>query len=153
VYDAQNRLISIHSLPDDVTTTYTYDAVGNLIQTTTSDGAGNNARIQTRRYDLQGRLIGELSGEGSAVLATLVDPTQTQIAAVGQNYGIRLASAAAGRRISPPPPDGPNGPGRTTLFYYDADGRLTASINALGEVVGYQYDVFGGLTTTTAYAT
>ncbi|MGY1490816.1 hypothetical protein ACW4YW_15525, partial [Methylobacillus pratensis] len=151
VYDANNRLqstqektLSQHAM-QGLMTVYTRDNVGNLLSTIALDFANfpPSDRTQSQRYDLQGRLIAELNGEGSkALLALSGTPTQAQIDNIWNTYGIRYEYDAAGQRIATITPNGTNASGLRTRHYYDNDGRLTHSINALGEVTEYRYNAF-----------
>jgi YD repeat-containing protein len=129
------------------TTTYSYDAVYNLIsQSTASSSSATGAadgRTQTVKYDNLGRKVATLSGVGSAALAA----PGANAAQVWATYGTSYAYDAAGRLISQTDPDG-----RRTLFYYGNDGRLTYQIDGDGGVVQYGYDTFGEKTDVTAYA-
>ena len=126
------------------TTGYGYDALGRLVSTLVS--ATGVSQATTRRYDLRGRLIGELSGIGSAALAAFGEnPTAVQIDAVYQTYGTIYAYDDADRLISKLEPNGVDGAGVRTLYYYNRDGNLTHTINALGEVEERLYDALGRL--------
>ncbi|MDN6886457.1 hypothetical protein QMO14_22970, partial [Variovorax sp. CAN2819] len=142
VYDKLNR-ISQQTNYEGTVTQYTYDSVGNLISTTTAAGT-SEARTLSARYDIQGRLIGELSGVGSALLVG--GQTQAQIDAIWVQYGLAHAYDAAGRRVSTT-----DAYGNKTLFFYDLDGRLTHTVNALGEVAEQQYNTLGQLTASIQY--
>src|SRR5262249_36855793 len=61
-YTALNQLDTA-TAPDGTATQYTYDAVGNLVKTVKAAGTGE-ARSLLARYDAQGRLVAELSGNG-----------------------------------------------------------------------------------------
>lgn len=143
-YDALNRIFQ-ETTPEGTVTQYTYDNVGNLTRTDKALGIPETRTLQAR-YDLQGRLIGELTGEGSNQITAGM--TQTQIDAIWRDWGVAHAYDAAGRRISTTDQFG-----NKTLFYYDADGRLTHTINALGDVAESQYNALGQLTATIRYAT
>ncbi len=148
-YDAANQLKSVTTLPDNIQTSYAYDSVGHLVSTTSAAGTGEARTVQAR-YDLQGRLTGELSGEGSAALQALLaqnpNATAAQIDAIWASYGIRHAYDAAGRRISTTDANG-----LKTLFYYDSANRLAYTVNALGEVSQSVYNAFGDVTDTRRY--
>jgi YD repeat-containing protein len=128
-------------------TQYTYDSVGHLIQTDQAFGTAEVRTLQTH-YDKQGRVIAELTAEGSAALAALSTPTQAQIDAIWTSYGTSYAYDAAGRRISMTDANG-----NKTLFYYSIDGDLKYTINAMGEVVNHSNDAFREETMTVRYGT
>ncbi|WP_390342926.1 hypothetical protein ACFJIS_21260 [Variovorax boronicumulans] len=144
VYDKLNRVTQRTNFEGTVTQ-YVYDKVGNVVATTSAVGT-TDARIVNARYDIQGRLVGELAGVGSALL--VAGQTQAQIDTIWTQYGVTHAYDAAGRRISTT-----DGYGYKTLFFYDAGGRLTHTINALGEVTERQYDSLGQLGATVHYGT
>ncbi|WP_198156104.1 hypothetical protein, partial [Herbaspirillum autotrophicum] len=136
-YDANNRLIA-ETNAEGTVTTYRYDQVGQLIQTTRGVGSGE-VRTGNARYDVQGRLIGELTAQGSALLDG--SQSQAQIEAIWAQYGVRHSYDAAGRRLSTIDQNG-----NKSVFFYDVDGHQTHSINALGEVSENRYNVLGQLT-------
>lgn len=120
-------------------TTYTYDTVGNLL----SKKVGQ-ATVQ-RRYDVQGRLTAELAPQDAARLEGLT--VQAEIEAVWTAYATKHTYDAAGLLISTTDPNG-----NRTLFYYDTDGRLSFTVNAMGEVSGQTYNGFGQVETRRQYA-
>lgn len=126
-------------------TAYSYDAVGNLTATTRAIGTAE-VRTLTQRYDLQGRLTGELSGEGSALLNG--GQTSAEIDVIWARHGMTHTYDAAGRRTG-----STDANGNRTLFFYDVDGNLTHTVNALGEVEARQYNSFNQVTTTTRHGT
>ncbi|WP_081064336.1 LysM peptidoglycan-binding domain-containing protein [Burkholderia stagnalis] len=143
-YDAMGRLLerTTSAMLGSTATRYTYDSEGRVTSETTGD------RALHYRYDVQGRLIAQLSGEGAAALAALAGkPTAAQVDAVWRSWGEHYTYDAAGRRTS-----STDANGSRTTFYYDAAGRVTHQVNALGEVAEQRYDALGNLTQTLAYA-
>ncbi|ROH83782.1 RHS repeat protein, partial [Pseudomethylobacillus aquaticus] len=151
-YDANNRVVQTDSRPDNLITTYVYDNVGQLVETVRAVGAAE-ARANLVRYDLQGRVMAELGGEGVKALEVLkaevvaasgpgTEPTQVQIDSVWNTYGMRYVYDKAGQRIQTILPNGTSTSGLKTRYYYDHDGRLTHVINALNEVTEYRYNAF-----------
>lgn len=149
---------------DGTVTRFTYDADGRLLTSgrgwtfSGSTLVATDVRTRTQRYDLQGRLIGELDGVGSAALAALgASPTSAQVEALWASYGTIYAYDAAGRRTQRGDANG-----NVTLYFYDADNRLTYTVarvknpdNAaewLGEVSARQYDALGEVTAEIRYA-
>ncbi|RZL02851.1 MAG: RHS repeat protein [Rubrivivax sp.] len=148
-YDANNRLRRTEQKPTGLVTTHDYDEVGNLTKTSTvvkATGQADETRVQQRRYDKLGRVIAELGGEGSkAVAGSAVD-------AEWNKYATRHVYDNAGRRIATIEPNGADGAGNQTVYYYDKAGRLTHSINALGEITEHSLNVFGERTESRQYA-
>jgi YD repeat-containing protein len=130
---------------DGTITHYQYDVVGRLVQT---DRAWNTADIRTTlaRYDVQGRVIAELSGEGAALLTG--GQTQAQIDAIWDTYGISHTYDVAGRRTSSTDQNG-----HTIYFYYNELGQQIYAVNSLGEVSETVYNSFGQTSETRHYAT
>lgn len=141
-YDDLHRLSQKTEI-DGTVTEYSYNLAGQLTETIAAQGTGEK-RTLTARYDLQGRLTAELSANGAALLTG--NQTPAQIDAIWQQYGVFHSYDASGRRISTADSYG------TTTFIYDADSRLTHSINGLGEVTERTYDVFGRVVASTVYA-
>jgi len=144
VYDKLNR-VTQRTNHEGTVSRYEYDSVGNLVKTTNAFGT-TEVQIINARYDLQGRLTGELTAQGGALL--VAGQTQAQIDAIWSQYGLTHAYDAAGRRLSTT-----DAYGNRTLFFYDQNGRLTHSVNALGEVTEQQYDTLGQLSATIRYGT
>ncbi|QNB08849.1 LysM peptidoglycan-binding domain-containing protein [Herbaspirillum frisingense] len=142
-YDALNRVLTKRSAENTVTS-YTYDVAGNVIKTSTAVGT-DDVRTITARYDLLGRLTGELTAQGTQALVG--QTTASQIDYVWTTYGISYTYDAAGRLAMKVEQ------GRPVRYYYDADGRQTFQINALGEVQENQYNSLGQLNATVAYGT
>lgn len=149
-YDELNRLSSTWSRPEWAAVGYEYDAAGNLTSQTRLMMAGLERTTQSR-YDPLGRLTATLSAEGTRKLLDWVqaNPTamQEQIAAqteaIWAGWSTRYAYDNDNRLLSLTEPDGSGGAGLKTCYYYDAVGRKTASINALGEVTQYKHNTFG----------
>ncbi|MBC5784230.1 LysM peptidoglycan-binding domain-containing protein [Ramlibacter sp. USB13] len=142
-FDALNRVVRETS-PEGVVTQFSYDAAGNLVSTVRAAGTGE-VRTILARYDVQGRLTGELTAEGAALLTG--GQTQAQVDAIWAQYGTSHAYDAASRRIATT-----DALGNRTLFFYDADGALTHKVNALGEVQESRYDARGRLAAILSYA-
>jgi len=142
-YTALNQLDTSTNAEGTVTQ-YTYDEVGNVISTTVAVGT-TTSRTGTTEYDVQGRVIAELSPEGSEALKSAV--TQTDIDAVWDVYALNYAYDTAGRRISITDQND-----NTTLLFYNDDGQLSHSVNARGEAVRTTYNSFGQVVETLTYA-
>ena len=125
--------------PEGIETRFTYDAVGNLIETTRAFGT-TATRTLTKAYDAHGRLTGELSAKGKAALDALpVPPDQEDINDVWANYGIaHVYSQTSDLRLTTT-----DAQGNTTWFFYDEHDRLRYTANARGEVTERRYNGFG----------
>lgn len=165
VVDARQLLNALNAAATDVTT-YTYDARGRLLQTTTTaadraddstsyvyDAMGHviEARGPSRatmyRYDLAGHVIAQLNGRGVAALDALgASPSADQVEAVWSAWATRYTYDAAGLMTSQA-----DATGAQTVFYYDLAGHLTAQVNALGEASLREYDSLGNLVRTTVF--
>lgn len=143
-WNAANELLS-RTAADGTMTHFSYNAVGQLVRSTVAVGTADQ-RTLTERYDLQGRLVGELGGVGSALLTG--NQTQAQIDAIWAQYGITHSYDAAGRRTSTT-----DALGHWTLFFYDQADRLNYTVDALGEVTETRYNALGQLTNRVRYGT
>ncbi len=148
-YDKLNR-VTQQTDAEGTVTKLVYDTVGNLTSTTVAAGLAE-ARTSLARFDLQGRVIAELSGEGAALLATPQTPAQVE--AIWNQYATFHTYDSAGRRTSTTQPStgAVGSSGAKTLFFYDVDGRLTHTVNALGEVEERKYNALGELVATVRY--
>lgn len=127
-------------------TLYAYDTAGNLLKKAVrAPSASDDLRAATKRYDLQGRVTAELSAEGAAKLVAGL--TTAQIDQIWAQHAVAHSYDAAGRRTSSTDQNG-----FKTLFFYDVDGQLTHTINALGEVSENKYDTFGQLEQQSRYS-
>jgi YD repeat-containing protein len=159
-YDANNRITSrlsnTQGQVNGLLTNYTYDIVGNLTQAVKTFTGATSAqeRVQRNQYDSRGNLIAQLSGEGVvALLALGTTPTQAQVDTIWNSYGTRYQYDMAGRLVSKIEPNGSNTTGNKTLYYYDNEGKLTCTINALGEVSQTVYNSFDQVAETLRYNT
>ena len=127
---------------------YTYDAAGDLTSATVAYGT-SDARTTTTQYDALGRVTAQLTAQGSALVASAVQAgeTQTQINSIWAQYSVKYTYDLDGNRISQTDQNG-----NTTLYYYDVDGRLRFTVNALGEVTESRYNSLGELTDSISYA-
>lgn len=154
-YDSVGQLVAVERQPEGLIINHVYDSVGRLLQTTQAAAANAQSRIVQRRYDVAGRLTSELSAQASANvssdyaawLAANSGASQSakddKVAALWATYGTRYTYDAAGRMLSSTAPDGVGATGLKTLYYYDAQGRVAYTVNALGEVAKYVYNAFG----------
>ncbi|MES2937303.1 MAG: DUF2235 domain-containing protein [Pseudomonadota bacterium] len=133
-YDALGRVAQQTDVQGTVTQ-FSYDKAGNLVKTVAALGQPDT-RTLLARYDVQGRMTGELTAEGALQLTG--NQTQAQVDTVWSQWGLTHSYDAAGRRTGTT-----DQYGNRTLFFYNADGQRTHTVNALGEVVENQYHVFG----------
>lgn len=152
------------------TTTCAYDNRGRLLSQTVIDAPGTytEARSQTFRYDAKGRLVGQLSGQGSAALAALVaNPSQAEIDNIYATYGTQYVYDSADRLVMKISPSGTDASGVKTFYYYDTDGQLrfevvedkyySAATSAWvvrgGAITEYRYSVLEDRTDALVYQT
>ncbi len=117
-----------------------YDAAGRLRYTV--DAAGGVSRQDYTAFnEVAGtlRYAGMLAG--ADVLALRGDADEVAAGPGGGTAGGRLAAIIAG-----------SGDGQLSQFVYDANGRLTYSINGQGEAKGNEYDAFGRVAASRSYA-
>ena len=136
LYDADGRK-QTETATDGTITAYTYNAVGQLIQTTVMPIAGQgNARTISATYDALGEVL------------STTDATQ---ATTSYTYN------ALGQRIT-----ATDTLSNTVYSYYDADGRLAYTVqgqpqngvpNAMGAITAYSYNAFGQVSGTRQLAT
>ncbi|KVG05594.1 hypothetical protein WJ24_26845 [Burkholderia vietnamiensis] len=151
-YDAMGRMLEqvTYGAMGSTTSSFTYDKMGRVL--TETHGKSPFNRTTTYRYDEEGRVIRKYSGEGSRILE-LIDLYEKRgdTAALARLRRDEFYEAytydAAGLRTYSTDADG-----RKTLYYYDANGNLVATINALGEVIEHSRDAFGDIAQTTVYA-
>ena len=134
-YDASGRLVGSADAQGNAIT-YTYDAAGRLVMST--DPTGVRSFVL---YDERGQKVGEVDGDGSL--------TELRYDSAGrQSRSIRYATAvntallvnAQGQALMPqlaairPAADAKDA---SEWRAYDAAGRLAATVDAVGAVVGY----------------
>jgi YD repeat-containing protein len=124
-------------------TSYEYDSAGRLVKTTAGDGRADK-RVGLARYDAWGRKTAELSAEGAAKITEGM--TQAQIDAVWASDGVDYVYDRLDRLVRST--DANN---NQTMYFYDGDGRLTHTVNPLGEVQENRYNTLGQLTATVRY--
>jgi len=151
-YDAMGRVLEqvTYGVMGSKTSSFTYDKMGRVL--TETQGKPPFNRTTTYRYDEEGRVVRKYSGESSRILE-LIDLYEKNgdAAMVAQlrrgEFFESYTYDATGLRTSATDADG-----RKTLYYYDAGGNLAATVNAAGEVVEHRRDAFGDIEQTTAYA-
>ncbi|NRR29071.1 RHS repeat protein [Oxalobacteraceae bacterium] len=132
-YSALHQLLT-QTDPDGTVTRYTYDKMGNLVETRRALALADERATQTR-YDALGRVIAELTPKGVAAIGT--STVQTVIDAAWAAHSVKYTYNSAGQRASVTDQDG-----HKSLYYYDVSGNLRYGINAAGEVSEYAYTLF-----------
>lgn len=134
-------------------TRYIYDEAGRLLKT---ESAADTSEIRAGglRYDVFGHLIGEISGDGAALLHAGM--TESELDALYAQYGVRHRYDALGRRI-----ESTDALGHKTWYFHDEAGRQRYVVrgvedaaglrNALGEVTEMRYTAFGDVADTLSY--
>jgi YD repeat-containing protein len=144
-YDSLGR-VSLETNAEGSQTQYTYDSAGNLLTAVKAVNTTDSRAGIAAHYDVQGRLTGELSANGFALLNGWQN--QSQVEEIWLQHGITHTYDAAGRRTSTLDQNR-----NRTLFYYDVDGHLTHSVNAMGEVTETRYNVLGQRSAEIRYGT
>jgi YD repeat-containing protein len=136
-YDARQRLTSqtVNTSAGALTTTYSYDATGNLIQVTRPDGSAI-----ANTYDAAHRLVAVadlFNQQLRYTLDALGDRTQTLVLDAGGNTtGMHSATFdALGRLLTDI-----GSVGQTTSYKYDSNGNRTQITDPLGRVTGLAFD-------------
>jgi YD repeat-containing protein len=144
-YTVRNQLAT-ETAPGGIVTRYSYDNMGQLIETRVGLGSGTES-AQARQYDLKGNVTAELSAEGAALLTGSQQPA-AEVAGIWQRYGTSYTYNSNNLRLSATDPNG-----NKTRYYYDALGNLIRTVNALGEVTALAYNAFGQVLSQTTYGT
>ncbi|PHV05358.1 hypothetical protein CSQ96_20900 [Janthinobacterium sp. BJB412] len=145
-YTALNQLERESTLEGNFTR-YQYDAAGNVVSLTRGS-AGAAEATSASRYDGAGRLIASLNDEGVAKLAALgANPDAGAVAGLWALYAQHNNYDGGGLLASTV-----DAQGNRTLYYYDAMGRRSHTVNALGEVQEQRYDSFDQVVKTIQYA-
>ena len=120
-YDARGN-VTVETDPAGNVTWTTYDTFGNVL--TSTDPLGNTS---TNRYDTRGNLLSIVDADGSATTFSYDSSGNPLTIAIGTNV---------------------------TTFQYDGQGRVTRQTDAVGTVKAYTYDAIGNqLTETVSYST
>lgn len=114
------------------TTTYQYDANGNLLQATDADGG-----VTGYSYDANGNLLSVEDATGHTVSYTYSADDQV----LSQTTYTVPAQGMAGQHGYVAP-----GGAQTTYYVYDAGDRLSYVVDPLGYVTEHDYTTTGGLT-------
>ena len=136
-FDTRGRVSTVTNR-EGTKTRNIYDSAGRLSKTIVAEGTSDQTATRTR-YNAFGEATGIVSGVGEAAQSNI----NTAIDQYGREYKYDLM----GRKIVE---EGPQG--QKTFFYYDKEGRLTYTVNALGEVSHTTYTTFGEVATVTVLA-
>ncbi|RZU38488.1 YD repeat-containing protein [Fluviicoccus keumensis] len=143
-YDSLGRILTVTDAAGTVTA-YEYDAYGRVVRETAAQGTSEE-RATRNRYDVLGQRVAQLGGEASTRITNgMSDASQ---AAVYRQFGSGYEYDMLGRKSA-----FTDAAGNRTVYYYDAEGRLTHTINAEGEVSETVYNNFGEIQETTRYTT
>ena len=104
-------------------------------------------RSTLSRYDLQGRLIAQLTGDGASRLLQAVNASNEEKERIWSQFSVRFSYDNDGLRTSSLDQNG-----RRSLVFYDAAGRITHVVNALGEVTENVYKSFNQVEQVRQYA-
>ncbi|MEP7353550.1 MAG: DUF6531 domain-containing protein [Acidobacteriota bacterium] len=155
-YDSRLRLLSgsMITASGPLTTTYTYDAVGNLLSSKLPDGS-----TLKNSYDQAHRLTGTVDALNQSLALTLdAQGNRTLMNVLDSNSKIQRTRSAAfdglGERISDI-----GGVGQKTAYIYDPNGNAVTITDPLGRVMKQSFDALnrrakitdpaGGITTIT----
>jgi YD repeat-containing protein len=140
LYDQLKRQIAA----DGTVTEYAYDIDGNVTSTIRARGT-EDARGTLKRYDTLGRLTAHLDGVGAALIVDGL--SAAQVDAIWAEHGMRYTYDIAGHLNSTSAPKG-----QRNVYFYDDEGNLRFTVDALGEVTENEFDTLGRRTATTRYA-
>ena len=147
IYDKSGLLLSTHRLDfthDFGTTTYQYDAAGQLVSETDVSG-----QTSYRFYDGLGRLDASISTSGHVTEYTYDDDGHCiQTHQYQQAVHLKGLHPATLSSIKP----ATSAEDRISQYVYNAHHQLAQSVNADGGVTKYQYDAEGRVTHKTIYA-
>ncbi|WP_275041015.1 DNRLRE domain-containing protein [Nocardiopsis valliformis] len=164
VWDEASRLASETLDPEGLarTTSYTYDALDNVLEAALTDPSGRVERVRYA-YDPAGRLIEEaVQADGEELLTSyevnelglvtaITDPRGNEDGASAADFTTRMAYDELGRLTEERLPEveierhgEPTTTGRpTSRFGYDLVGNLTHQLDAEGNTSVFGYDLLG----------
>ena len=155
-----NGLLLVRTDPDQNTTTFSYDSVGNLTSTTSPQGgvttfvhdtAGNltqqsapSGRTITFGYDADGLLVSQADAAGNTS-SYQYSPAGLLLRATDQTGASTVNAFDSNGRLT----SVTDTLDRTTALGYDPDGNLTSVTDVAGNVTTASYDSLGRLTEAT----
>ncbi|MCZ4324663.1 hypothetical protein, partial [Pseudomonas anguilliseptica] len=131
-YDRKGQTLTVTQDPNGLklTTTYSYDGLGQQVQVARGTVANPNQQITQYVFDKLGRRISEIQDTNGLNLTTQYR--------YNENDQVTRKIDAAGN---------------STWYVYDTAGRLADTVDALGGVTRNVYDANGRVTSSTRYAT
>jgi len=175
LYDAQSREVGQIDA-DGSLTENVFDANGELIkqiryatridvsQLLDASGVPTNVSLATLRplssaddrtswnvYDAAGRLVRSIDASGD-VTENVYDGTSRLVSVIRYANALDVSQLAAGATLDNTKPAADAGD-RTTRFFFDADGRVLATLDADGYLTENSYDAAGRLVLTRRYST
>jgi YD repeat-containing protein len=145
-YDGDGNRISLTS-PNGYTTTYSYDHLGRLVQTTqytVSLVSGSSAPTQTQQYDGDGNVVRSVDGNGDVTLSAY-DPLGRVISTTDPVSATTLYTYTATEQQAEQ-----DGQGNVTRYAYDAASRLITTTDPLQGTTVDRYDAVGNTVAITA---
>jgi YD repeat-containing protein len=134
--------------PNGYTTTYRYDHLGRLVQTTQYTtslyGGSTQAPVQTTQYDGEGNVVQTVDGNGDVTLSA-DDPLGRVISTTDPVGATTLYTYSATAKQAEQ-----DGTGNVSTYSYDAAGRLRTTTDPLQGTTQYQNDSVGNTTVITA---
>ena len=148
-YDRLNRRVesSVSAGTAVHTTSYAYDANGNLLEVT--DKIQNQGKESIRKnissYDPINRIIKKIDGEGAVVQKLEYNPDGTQsVSYDAMGNATRFYYDRNGRLVRTVDPEG-----HETLQDYDEAGNVKTKTDGRGNITAYEYDAFNRLVSVT----
>jgi len=159
VSDMQQALATAGDTDATARVTYTYyDADGRVAYTATPNLVNGvlGATISQTNYDADGHVIASivygvplpLTDVGTSATTGSIALAVTQINSAATTRTTQYVYNRAGEQVALVDPNG-----NASFTFYNADGQVTATVDATGAVVQYTRDALGRVTKQTAYAT
>lgn len=142
-YNTSNQLITV-TQENGLVTEYSYDNFGNIIQTKTGD------RVSRYFYNKDNLQVGALDAEG--YLVETIYNSIGQKVQVNRYSKLTTESLRATATLAQLKPTGSDNTTRSTLFFYNAQGKLVGSIDEKNFITTSIYDEKNNSVTTRQYA-